>query len=245
MTTIISLVVAAMADKYAKDLPGAPFIERCRSSAWLHTYLSKCLALLHKIGIQQTYLITLAMFIPLCILLFITKLIFGAFFGSLGNLVFLSLTLFYFLGNREIGADQYVAAHETSFGILFWFALLGQTGALLYWFLVTAEQAPVVTGSNHVDLRTTIGRVHALAAWVPARITGFIYALVGNFTPGFSCWMACMQNPGQQSSQVLQECGRAAVDASISRDDERLVKRSFVAWVVLAVVMVEFRQALM
>lgn len=240
MTTIIALVVAAILDKYALKLPGAPFVERCRSSAWLHTYLSKCLTLMQKIGVQQSYLIVLATFIPLCILLFITKLVLGAFLGSLGVLLFLAVTLFYFLGNRNVGADQYVGAHETSYGVLFWFALLGPTGALLYWFLVAAEQTPIVTDGNHVDLRTAVGRVHALAAWVPARITGFIYALVGNFTPGFSCWMACMQNPAQQSSQVLQECGRAAVDASIAGDDARLVQRSFIAWVVLAVVMVEF-----
>jgi membrane protein required for beta-lactamase induction len=240
MATIIAMLVAVIADRYAQYVPGGRSIAGLRSSAWLNTYLLKLTNLLDKLGIKQNYLVVLTTFLPLCIALLLLKLLFGLLFGTIGTFLFIVIALLYFLGNRDVEPNltEFVSVHETSFGVLFWFSILGPTGALLYWFLVVSKQSLVVMEPNHSNLYAALDKLHALAAWIPARITGFLYALVGNFSPGFKAWMVCASNPSKQSSEVLQECGEAAVDTATAGDDVRLVTRAFIAWVVLSILIV-------
>ncbi len=243
MATIIAILVAVIADRYVQYAPSGQSIARFRSSAWLNTYLLKLINVLEKLGIKQNYLIVLTAFLPLCIGLLLLKLLFGLLFGTIGALLFIVIALMYFLGNRNVGPNltEFVLVHETSFGVLFWFSLLGPTGALLYWFLVVSKQSLVVMEPSNISLYAALVRLHALAAWIPARVTGFIYALVGNFSPGFKALMNCAGNPSKQSSQVLQECGEAAIDTTAIGDDVRLVSHAFIAWVVLTILIVVFK----
>lgn len=240
MATIIAILVAAIADRYTQYMPSGSAMTKLRSSTWINAYLSKFIAILEKASIRQNYLVVLTTFLPLCIGLLLLKLLFGLLFGSIGTFLFIAIALLYFLGNRDVEPNltEFVLVHETSFGVLFWFSILGPTGALLYWFLVVSKQSLVVMEPSNSNLYAALVKLHALAAWIPARITGFIYALVGNFSPGFKAWMSCASNPSKKSSQVLQECGEAATTAD---DDERLVARSFIAWVVLSILIVVFK----
>lgn len=241
---IAAILLAVIVDRYAQYSQRGQLLLSMRSATWLNYYLSKCLSYLEKIRINNPYLIILTVFLPLCIGLLLLKLLFGLLFGSIGALLFFTLALFYFLGNRSVGSQtsELVVAHETSFGVLFWFALLGATGptgALLYWFLVISNNCAVVKHDS--SLHAAFTRLHALAAWIPARITGFIYALVGNFGPGFRCWVNCMCTPAKSSSEVLLECGQAAIDTTTVDDDARLAARAFIAWVVLSILIVVFK----
>lgn len=236
MATIIAILISVIVDRYAQYLPGEKLIARVRSTAWLNTYISKFSNMLERLAITDSYLIILAVVLPLCIVLFLLKLFFGILFGKFGTTLFLAIALFYFLGNREVKQEhsEYVVVHETSFGVLFWFAILGPIGAFLYWFLV-------VSTNTSAQLGKSLPSLHALAAWIPARITGFIYALMGNFTSGFRCWLLCIRDKGLQSSQVLQNCGQAAVENTVPDDDVQLISRAFIAWVVLIIVIVAFK----
>lgn len=237
---IIAFLVAVMVDRYAQYAPSGKALLRVRPTAWLNVYLFKGLNLLEKVGIKNNYLILLSIILPLCISLLLLKLLFGLLFGSIGTLLFLCLSLFYFLGNRDVGdkTSELVAAHETSFGVMFWFAILGPTGALVYWFLVVGNSASF---SGYAGLHATLSRLHGWAAWIPARITGFIYALVGNFGPGCRCWINSVCSPNKPSSQVLQECGHAALDSTTVDDESSLVARAFIAWVVVCILIVAFK----
>ncbi len=243
MAAIISILIAALLDRYVQYVPGGQVIASCRSTSWMNTYIAKVASQLDKINIKQSYVIILSMFLPLCIGLFLTKLIFVYLLKNVGATLFFTLTLFYFLGNRdtEEHSTHFVLVHEAGFGVLFWFAVFGPTGALLYWFLVVSKQTAYANDPSNMNLRVSLLWLHALAAWIPVRITGFLYSLVGNFTPGFKCWLGCMQTPSMQSSKVLQDCGSAATDAATLGDDQNLVARAFVAWVVLCALIVAFK----
>lgn len=241
MATVIAVLIAVMVDRYAQLVPAGQALTRVRSTTWLNSYLVKCINLLDKIGIKQTYLIILSAVLPLCIGLFIIKLLSGMVLGWLGTMIFVLLTLFYFLGFRastEDSSSAFVTVHEQSFGVLFWFGLLGPTGALLYWFLVVSRQSPVMLEPINDGLNKGINWLHAMAAWIPARITGFIYALVGNFDPGFQTWKACIRDPKLASSQVLNDCGRASMSAGVAGEEDRLVLRAFIAWVVVIILII-------
>ncbi|HSX20853.1 MAG TPA: regulatory signaling modulator protein AmpE [Gammaproteobacteria bacterium] len=244
MATIIAIILAVIVDRYIKVMPGGQVLERARSTAWLNLYLNKCITFLEKISIKQNYLVVLSCVLPICIALFIVKLLFGMLLGEkLGQFLFVTLTLFYFLGNRQVEDQEsvFVTVHETSFGVMFWFAILGFSGAFLYWFLVVAKQMPIIVDNINAHIRQALVSLHALAAWLPARVSGFIYALVGNFSPAYKCWINCVKDPKLPSSRVLQECGSAAVDSSTVGDDVRLVNNAFVAWVILIIIFVAIR----
>ncbi len=241
MATVLAIILAVALDRYARNYAGGKFLQGVRTSAWLNPYLVKCINLLDKIGIKQNFLIIVAALLPICIGLFLFKLLFGMLLGErVGQFVFTALILFYYLGIKDVEeqSSEFVLAHELSFGILFWYTALGFSGALLYWFLVLAKQTAVVMDPINTGLRQALVVTHALAAWIPARITGFLYALMGNFDPGFKCWLNCIRDVKMPSTQVLLECGKASVASSSAENEQSLVNRTFIAWVVLVIIVV-------
>lgn len=244
MAIVIAVILAVVLDRYARHFAGGKVLQNLRSVAWLNFYLDKGTNLLEKISIKQPYVIILAAVLPLCIALFLIKLLVCALIGeSLGRFLFTFVTLFYFLGVEDVEDHDspYVLAHETSFGVLFWFAIFNFSGALIYWFLVTAPQTAAFKDALYAQVSQALTLLHALAAWIPARITGFIYALVGNFEPGFKTWLERVRDPKLSGSQVLKDCGQASSDLNDANASASLVDRAFIAWVVLVVVIVVMR----
>ncbi len=221
MATILAIFIAVFLDRYVRSYPGGKVLQNIRSSAWLNPYLAKCISLLEKISIKQTPVIILSAILPLCILLFFLKVLFGVFGEGLGQFLFTTLTLFYFLGNLDVEEQPtpFVLTHETSFAVLFWYSIFGFSGAFLYWFLVIAKQTSVLNDPINSGIRQGLILLHALAA-------------------GFKCWLSCVRDPKMLSSQVLQSCGQSAASSANTDDELRLINRAFIAWVVLVVIVV-------
>lgn len=243
MQMVLALIVAVVVEFWSQLSSGGKALDRFRSVSWLKTYTAKIDDLIAKAGINQGYFIVLIQFVPLVIATIALYLLTGLILGYIGKFLFVTAALIYFLGNTKIDqhTSEYVIAHERSFGVLFWFALLGMPGALMYWFLVASKQQSDDPLAQSADTNAALTRLHAIAAWVPVRITGFIYALVGNFTAGFNCWLGCMRNPSMPGSELLQECGLASIDKNVVDDHTNLVTRAFIAWVVLSVLIVVFK----
>jgi len=243
MAMAIAIAVAAISDKMVYRLPGGQDIASGRSSGWMTKYVAKVMDFIHNSHIKQNYLSILLLVAPLIVVLLLSQLLFSWFFGTIGKILFMSVILFYFLGNnkKEKGDNEFVRAHEHGFGILFWFALLGPVGALLYWFLIVNKKDDTIAEPANSHVNVGLMWLHAMAAWIPARITGFVYALVGNFSSGFNCWLGCIRTPTMPSKKVLTDCGQAATDASIESDEKNLVARAFIAWVVLSILIVIYK----
>lgn len=90
---------------------------------------------------------------------------------------------------REISAvtieQLFAHSHRQTFGVLFWFVLLGPAGAVLFrlasilslrWHEASLAFSGAVTNIFHV------------LNWAPARLTALIYAVVGNFEDAIYCW---------------------------------------------------------
>lgn len=221
-------------DTCAQFIPGGAGVLQARRVSWVTVYSSKMMEWLAKIKLTNGYLTILALFIPLWLAVVLVQLLFIGILSTLGKIIFLALLLFYLLGNPD--ADQYeskfVQVHERNFAILFWFAILGPFGALLYWFLIVSQKIMAINNN--------VSSLHAFAAWIPARITGFIYGLVGKFNSVLKCWISCVCNLTMPSSQVLVDCGNAALDTAEPEDEARLVFRAYIAWTVLSMVIVLF-----
>lgn len=82
---------------------------------------------------------------------------------------------------RAVSAWILCAAPRRWFAVLFWFVLLGPSGALLYR-LMLHYAASLKPGHSHGE---PLSYLIALTEWLPARLTALAYALSGDFERGF------------------------------------------------------------
>ncbi len=80
-----------------------------------------------------------------------------------------------------------VQGHERVLGVLLWFFVAGPTGALFYRLV---RELPALADRDPATLETArvAEYVHGIAAWLPARIVAFIYAVAGQSRDAFAAW---------------------------------------------------------
>ncbi|HET7562495.1 MAG TPA: regulatory signaling modulator protein AmpE, partial [Rhodanobacteraceae bacterium] len=112
------------------------------------------------------------------------------------------------------------ASLRRRFGVLFWFFLLGPTGALAYrlaWVTASSD--------DELDPRTRhAARRFALALdWIPAHLMVLAMALVSNFDAVIGAWRAWHGQPGRSGWEFdpdfLGAVARSGVDADIRAGD--------------------------
>ncbi|MBI2382308.1 MAG: regulatory signaling modulator protein AmpE [Gammaproteobacteria bacterium] len=151
--------------------------------------------------------------------------------------------------SREVTRWILCEAHGRWFAVLFWFVVLGPAGALAYRLMrVYGGQLP--EGHGH---REPLAQLQRLADWLPVRMTGFAYALSGDFV---RAWAACRTHAlapvmGEicGNTLLLVEAGMGALgldadrEAAVlgeNREALALVERSFIVLVVILSVLSVF-----
>lgn len=109
--------------------------------------------------------------------------------------------------------EALLAAHRNVFGVIFWFVVLpGPAGAVAYRladFLVRGWHRAGGAGEQ-VVLDRFSRRAFSVLDWVPARLTGASFAIVGNFEDAILCWRTqAAQWPEPSSGIVLASGGGA------------------------------------
>jgi len=118
---------------------------------------------------------------------------------------------------RHVIEFSAIAAHRHVFGVMAWFSLLaalglGPAGALLFrlsallfkaWGVPTS---PAEDETSHTSdaLQHVVGRAWYLVDWLPARMTGLSFAVVGNFEDVVDAWRQEVGHfPGANDGVVL------------------------------------------
>jgi AmpE protein len=157
-----------------------------------------------------------------------------------------------------------VQANNRLFAVIFWFVLLGPLGPLGAWaYRVTdlIRRRAVFKAARHEEESGTIVRVrdaavslHALLAWIPARITAIGYAVAGHFDAALAAWRGAHQEPeislSDSSDHLLARVGIGALALEDGQDEDvrargvrgataanRLVFRLLLIWVVIIAAM--------
>lgn len=154
---------------------------------------------------------------------------------------------------QELAAGLPYRLFEREFAVIFWFAVLGPAGALLYrlaWLRATqlGEQSPQLT--LHSGGAWPISRLLALLEWLPARLLIPSLAVVGNFTPVMQrAARLCLGSypaPTLLAILVQTALGWRSRDLE-SRNDwdvitavQALMRRALVLWVLLVATWVLF-----
>ena len=141
---------------------------------------------------------------------------------------------------RELLNQIYISANQRVFAVVFWFSVLGVPGALLYRFVSVSA-----SGAAGSEVGVAARVIAQILDWVPARIFSFLFALGGNFTRVFSCWIKRIFIGLDGNDVLVSECGLAAItndsenipdDGSLEKSAIALLDRVFI--IVLVVIFV-------
>lgn len=176
--------------------------------------------------------------------------------GTLFTFVFGLAVLWYYLEAQSLKMESedkvllsecFMRRYHRLFALLFWFVLAGPLGVMIY-----AESGKLI---RHFKLQkesdvyfdsTFCDRLVAfqhLMDWVPVRLLGLTYALVGQFRPAFTYWWSCLVAV-ETGSMLVVDYGMVALNKDPNlvmtgtveevNEIESLTMRSLIVW--LAVV---------
>jgi AmpE protein len=130
--------------------------------------------------------------------------------------------------------------HQDVFGVIFWFCILGATGAVLYRAVSKWREAAIVADSELNGYFVCLNAANAWLNWIPVRLLGLSFALAGDFIPVFQAWIKHLWSAPANNEQLLQDCGMAAVKNQKELTEANLLKlafRSLVVWLIVLALM--------
>jgi len=140
--------------------------------------------------------------------------------------------------HRSFTEALFGEANRRVFAPLFWFVVLGPSGAVLY-------RCVDICRINSGAAATQVQRV---LDWLPVRLLTFFFALGGHFVEVFKLWRHDVMTPPKANDALLAECGIAGLDVvqskqlpedgSAEKEAVALIDRAFVIGLVLLAISV-------
>lgn len=137
-------------------------------------------------------------------------------------------------GRNLTGKDLLVVSYERLFAVIFWFVIFGPGGLILYTAVIALRN--YLQLKNHEMLLLYLLRLQAILDWLPVRLLGLSYALVGRFSSVSKLWQTHLQTGLESSSRLVVEYGCAALGVHASALDRlqhetaNLINRALVVW---------------
>lgn len=109
---------------------------------------------------------------------------------------------------RDMVQDILIAAHERILAVIFWFVVLGPTGAALYRLSSLLKGQ---TRAEDNDFAAAASRLYEILAWVPAHLAALSYALGGSFVDAVQSWRERASEWDEHNHGVLVSSGFGAL----------------------------------
>ncbi len=151
---------------------------------------------------------------------------------SIGNMADLS---------RAVSRAILLKSFEQMFVGLFWFMIFGVYGVTSYFLMTLLRQGALKINPNYIELAKLAAKVQEVMEWFPARLLGFSYALVGNFSKGFGYCSKCLWSGLAEVRKFAVDSGLAALDvrpdANEADQNENLealdiINRVLIVWLI-------------
>lgn len=147
---------------------------------------------------------------------------------------------------RILTGAIFVQSMTNIFSVIFWFFLLGPTGAILYYLVAAMSERVTRYETNTDESYAVASYLKEILDWIPVRLVSFTYALVGHFAPVFSLWLKELPSGVANNSNLLIDSGLLALDIPKEPEsadvDENLkaiglVNRTLWTWLIIIVVL--------
>ncbi len=142
----------------------------------------------------------------------------------------------------------FVQANNRLAGVVFWFLVAGPAGAWLFRVSDLLRRAAIEALPSQAGSARLLQGLHALLAWVPARLLALSYAVAGSFEDARVSWKevhgALPAGFSESSDRFLVALGRGALGAASAAPGAepavaalRLIRRAAVAWLTVIAIL--------
>jgi membrane protein required for beta-lactamase induction len=123
---------------------------------------------------------------------------------------------------RLVERAIFVQANNRIFAVAFWFLVLGPLGAWLFRVLDLLRRRIAYQHADVLGLDQGVRLVHAVFAWIPARLLAGGYALAGSFEEAIADWRAYYQDCATQMFDVNSDVLACAGMGAAGRAEDRV-----------------------
>jgi len=140
-----------------------------------------------------------------------------------------------FAGDHAVEHAVYAQANNRIFGVVFWFVLLGPSGAWLFRVMDLMRRransrAAVSDDAGCSQCAAVVLQLHGLLAWVPARLLMIGYGLAGNYDGALQAWRSFSPQMTQPNWGLAGELlGVVGTGAAPARGEDDLGARARMA----------------
>lgn len=252
--TLIIILVAIVLQRFLK------FNSYSRQFNWASPYFQLMNSKVKQITAGHGLLGVAILVVPIVL---VSAILFGVaygIFGLIGTGVLQLALVWYCLDARDIRKEPYdnatsesllLKSYQHLFAILFWYGVFGPVGLVLYISVshlssvVPKAIAPAaetsgeeVSTQSSASLHEYLLKTLGVLDWVPARLLGLSFALVGNFGDVFKLWFQKLFHGIQDPQRLVVEWGTAAlksesVEGGALESSINLIDRSLLIWLVV------------
>lgn len=144
---------------------------------------------------------------------------------------------------RSVTKSILTKSYTQVFALLFWFAVLGVYGASGYAILTLLRRTAVKVDGSFGDIARNAEITQNIMDWLPVRVIGVCYALVGHFVHAFKCVLKNLKLGLQDNQKFTVESGLTSLGANIEDTSTAsleensnalaLIDRALIAWIIV------------
>lgn len=155
---------------------------------------------------------------------------------------FIDISFINNLAELEKGVSRAIlfSSFEKIFAGLFWFLALGIYGVSTYTITVLLAQRASKLNPSNIELAKLASKLQGIFEWLPARLVGFSFALVGRFSRSASYSLNNLWSGVASARDFVVGSGLAALDIEPDEDfpaEENyaaldLINRTIIVWLI-------------
>lgn len=118
--------------------------------------------------------------------------------------------------DRVITRQVFIYVYQNLFALIFWIFILGPIGVVLYVLVINIrkflEKIQIENNEMEIALFEAVSTSQGFLDWLPLRLTGVTFALVGHFLPTFMLWRSNMLTGIDETPELAVIYGLTALD---------------------------------